>query len=68
MRQQGEDETAIRFRTALGELRESKLSRSSWELLCTRVQNQLLPDEVNSFRSALRLYFTNNEVREHNYG
>ena len=29
MRQQGEDETAIRFRTALGELRELKLSESS---------------------------------------
>jgi ATP-dependent DNA helicase PIF1 len=68
MRQQGEDETAIRFRTALGELRESKLSESSWELLCTRVQNQLLPDEVDGFQSALRLYFTNDEVRERNYG
>jgi hypothetical protein len=68
MRQQGEDETAIRFRTALGELRESKLSESSWQLLCARVQNQLLPDEVAQFQSALRLYFTNEEVRERNYG
>jgi hypothetical protein len=67
MRQQGEDETTIRFRTALGELRESKLSESSWQLLCTRVQNQLLPDEVAQFQSALRLYFTNEEVRERNY-
>ena len=49
MRQQGEDKTAIRFRTALSELRESKLSESSWELLYTRVQNQLLLDEVDSF-------------------
>jgi hypothetical protein len=49
MRQRGEDETAIRFRTALSELRESKLSESSWGLLCTRVQNQLLPDEVDGF-------------------
>jgi hypothetical protein len=67
MRQQGEDETAIQFRTALSELRESKLSESSWRLLCTRVQNQLSPDEVASFQSALRLYFTNDEVREYNY-
>ncbi|OBT60147.1 hypothetical protein VE03_10293, partial [Pseudogymnoascus sp. 23342-1-I1] len=37
-------------------------------LLCTRVQNQFLPDEVDSFQSALRLYFTNDEVRERNYG
>jgi hypothetical protein len=68
MRQQGEDETAIRFRTALSELRASRLSQSSWELLCTRVQNRLSPDEVASFQSALRLYFTNDEVRERNYG
>jgi hypothetical protein len=68
MRQQGEDDIAVRFRTALTELRESRLSQSSWELLCTRVQNQLLPDDVASFQSALRLYFTNEEVREHNYG
>jgi hypothetical protein len=67
MRQQGEDETAVRFRAALSELRESRLSESSWRLLCTRVQNQLLLDEVVSFGSALRLYFTNEEVREHNY-
>jgi hypothetical protein len=67
MRQQGEDETAVRFRTALSELRESRLSQSSWELLCTRVQNQLPPDEVASFQSAIRLYFTNEEVRECNY-
>jgi hypothetical protein len=68
MRQRGEDETAIQFRTALSELRESKLSQSSWELLCTRIHNQLLPDEVATFQSALRLYFTNDEVRERNYG
>jgi hypothetical protein len=67
MRQQGEDTAAIRFRTALGELRESRLSQSSWELLCTRVQNQLPPAEVEAFQSALRLYYTNEEVRERNY-
>ena len=32
MRQQGEDDIAVRFRTALTELRESRLSQSSWEL------------------------------------
>jgi ATP-dependent DNA helicase PIF1 len=68
IRQQGEDDITVRFRTALAELRESRLSQSSWELLCTRVQNQLLPEEVTGFRSALRLYFTNEEVREHNHG
>jgi ATP-dependent DNA helicase PIF1 len=67
MRQQGEDDIAIRFRTALGELRESRLSEASWELLCTRIQNQLPQAEVVSFRTALRLYYTNEEVRERNY-
>ena len=35
--------------------------------MCTCVQNQLLLEEVTGFWSALRLYFTNKEVREHNY-
>jgi hypothetical protein len=68
MRQQGEDDITVWFWTALTELQESRLSQSSWELLYTRIQNQLLPDDVASFQSALRLYFTNKEVREHNYG
>ena len=67
MRQQGEDKAIVRFRTALGELRESRLSQSSWELLCTRVQNQLPSEEIDGFQSALRLYYTNEEVRERNY-
>jgi ATP-dependent DNA helicase PIF1 len=66
MRQLGEDDTAIRFRAALGELRAGKLSKESWELLCTRVENQLSPDEVASFDKALRLYFTKEEVYERN--
>jgi ATP-dependent exoDNAse (exonuclease V) alpha subunit len=63
MRQQGEDEITTRFRLALSELRASQLSRESWELLCTRVANQLSPEEVATFDSALRLYYTTEEVR-----
>jgi ATP-dependent DNA helicase PIF1 len=66
MRQQGEDETSIRFRAALGELREGKLSKESWELLCTCIANQLSPLEVSGFDTALRLYFTKAEVYEQN--
>ena len=66
MRQQGEDDISIRFRAALSELRVGKLSKESWELLCTRVENQLSPDEVSSFDNALRLYFTKIEVYERN--
>jgi len=67
MRQQGEDDISIRFRLALSELRVSKLSRESWELLCTRVANQLSPEDVAAFDSALRLFFTTEEVKLTNF-
>jgi hypothetical protein len=66
MRQLGEDDISIRFQVALGELCIGKLSKESWELLYTRVENQLSPDEVSSFDNALRLYFTKDEVYEQN--
>lgn len=66
MRQQGEDDISVKFRLALGGLRVSQLSRESWELLCTRVANQLAPDEIAAFGPALRLYYTTEEVRETN--
>ncbi len=52
MRQQGEDNIAVRFRAALGELQSATLSQASWELLCTRTANQLSSDEVNGFNKA----------------
>jgi hypothetical protein len=64
MWQQGQDEVSIRFRAALSQLRLGKLEQESWELLCTRVGNKLSPNEIASFAIALRLYFTNEEVRE----
>lgn len=67
MRQQGEDDITMRFRTALSELRELKLSKPSWELLCTRIENQLSAEDKAGFQTALRIYFTNAEVRERNY-
>ncbi|KIX07348.1 uncharacterized protein Z518_02001 [Rhinocladiella mackenziei CBS 650.93] len=48
------------------ELRISQLSKESWELLRTRIANGLSPTEVATFDSALRLYFTNSEVKEMN--
>jgi ATP-dependent exoDNAse (exonuclease V) alpha subunit len=59
MRQQGEDDISTKFRLALGELRLSQLSQA-------RVANRLSPDEVAAFDTALRLYFTTEEVRETN--
>jgi hypothetical protein len=35
-------------------------------LLCTRVTNQLSPDELETFDTALRLYFTADEVKARN--
>ena len=67
MRQQGEDDISTGFRLALGELRASQLSKESWELLRTRIANDLPPTKVATFDSALRLYFTNAEVRKTNF-
>jgi ATP-dependent exoDNAse (exonuclease V) alpha subunit len=67
MRQQGEDEIATKFRQALSELRVSRLSKESWALLCPRIANRLSPAEVAAFDSALRLYFTTEEVRQTNF-
>jgi hypothetical protein len=58
---------SIRFRLALSELRVSKLSKESWELLCTRVANELSPIEVATFDTTLRLYFTTKEVKQTNF-
>jgi hypothetical protein len=51
----------------LSELRVSQLSKESWELLCTRVANELSSIEVATFDTALRLYFTTEEVKETNF-
>jgi hypothetical protein len=67
MWQQGEDNNSTRFQHALSELQESQLSQESWELLCTRIANQLSAIEVTAFDDTLRLYFTTTEVTETNY-
>ena len=53
LERQAGDEPA-RFRQALQELREVKLSIPSWNLLRTRVQAKLTQSEVDSFSAALR--------------
>jgi ATP-dependent DNA helicase PIF1 len=66
MRQRGDDDISVHFRAALSELREGRLSKEGWELFCTRVANQLSPDEVSTFNDTLRLYFTRDEVNNRN--
>ena len=53
MRQDGEDEETILFRQALSELRECNISLASWDLLSTRVQNRLTPQETAIFDDVL---------------
>jgi hypothetical protein len=67
MRQDGDDEETLEFRCALEELRVYQVSQQSWQLLSTRVQNQLTLDEIESFDDALRLYFCREEVRIYNH-
>jgi PIF1-like helicase len=67
MRQDGDDEETLQFRRTLEELRVYQVSQQSWQLLNTRVQNQLNPNEVESFDDALRLYFRREEVRIYNH-
>ncbi|KFG81452.1 ATP-dependent DNA helicase PIF1 [Metarhizium anisopliae] len=67
MRQDGDDEETLKFRRALEELRVYQVSQQSWQLLNTRVQNELTHNEVESFKDALRLYFRREEVRVHNH-
>jgi ATP-dependent DNA helicase PIF1 len=62
IQQWGDNNISVHFRAALGELREGRLSKEGWELFCTRVTNQLSPNEVSTFNNALRLYFTRDEV------
>jgi ATP-dependent DNA helicase PIF1 len=66
MRQRGEDPIAVQFREALTNLRVNALREEDWRLLCTRVAYGLSP-EVDSFRDALRVYFTNEEVQDYNH-
>jgi hypothetical protein len=67
MRQDGDDDETLQFRRALEELRVYQVSQQSWQLLSTRVQNQLTLDEIESFDDALRLYFRREEVRIYNH-
>ena len=66
MWQHREDNISIRFQATLDSLQVSKLSQESWELLCTRIENQLSPTEVLQFDMALWLYFTTNKVKRQN--
>jgi ATP-dependent DNA helicase PIF1 len=67
MRQDSDDDETLQFRRALQESRVYQVSQQSWQLLSTRVQNQLTLDEIESFDDALRLYFRREEVRIYNH-
>ncbi|KID81497.1 ATP-dependent DNA helicase PIF1 [Metarhizium guizhouense ARSEF 977] len=66
VQRQAGDEQA-RFRQALQELRQVKLSIPSWNLLSSQVQAKLTQSEVDSFSAALRVYSTKAQVNKYNY-
>ncbi|KAF7137061.1 hypothetical protein CNMCM5793_006912 [Aspergillus hiratsukae] len=65
-RQEGVDETAVRFKQALDRLREDKIEREDWELLTSRVQS-VVPNEVPLFRDAIRIYPFKGQVETYNH-
>jgi ATP-dependent DNA helicase PIF1 len=64
VRQQGEDQAS--FREALDGLRFNNPTAAHWELLSSRLQMHLTPEEIKTFDSALRIYPTNKQVEDYN--
>ncbi|KAJ3459135.1 hypothetical protein MRS44_015208 [Fusarium solani] len=64
VRQQGSDQAP--FRNALQGLRSGKPIPDHWQLLCSRVQSKLTDDEIATFHDAVRIYPTNQQVRDFN--
>jgi ATP-dependent DNA helicase PIF1 len=68
MRQLGEDASAMAFRVALAELREGgAISTESWDTLSSRVANELSPEEIATFDTAMHIYFTKERVTQYNH-
>jgi len=64
VRQQGDEQAS--FRDALDGLRFNNPTVAHWELLSSRLQMHLSPEEVKTFDSALRIYPTNDRVEAYN--
>jgi hypothetical protein len=68
MRQLGEDASATAFRAALADLREGgAISSETWNTLSSRVANELSPEEVATFDTAIRIYFTKERTAVYNH-
>ena len=66
MRQQGEDEESVQFRTVLDGLRHGDITEAGFEFLLRRVKDSLDPNVREEFGDALRIYPTRNAVAVHN--
>lgn len=64
-RQQGDEQAP--FRKALEGLRKNNPSLEDWALLCTRIRSRLTLEDVESFANAIRIYPTNELVRNYNF-
>jgi hypothetical protein len=68
MRQLGEDASATAFRAALADLREGGvISSGTWNTLSSRVANELSPEEIATFDTAIRIYFKKERAAEYNH-
>lgn len=66
IRQGGSDRESVRFRNTLDELRNNKLSKPHWEMLLTRVEDNLPLSEIEEFGNSLRIFYTHRDVDEYN--
>ncbi len=67
MRQPEEDVEACQFRDTLSQLQDEPILMENWRFLLTRAKESLPSGTWQEFDNALRLYFCNEEVQEHNW-
>jgi len=67
MRQQGQDNDAVLFRTALAHLRMDEVTEDDWMLLSRRCRCNLTMAEADAFADAVRLYPSKAAVKMYNH-
>jgi PIF1-like helicase len=66
MRQQEQDDMALKFQQALSHLRSGDIEREDWEFFQSKVLSNLPPEAQQEFDDAIILYSTNREVIQTN--
>ena len=65
-RQRGSDPAQLRFCQLLMNLQNAIPTIADWELLMTRTDTSMGPDEASRFNDAIHLFSTNALVHDHN--